>query len=100
MVFLQYIAGFAKGGTSLPFWEDVYGFNMRCVGEEVVQDATQSPIIDVVESKEVITNSCLIQVHPRLLCFKRLTCPINTSKKRRTLCDKIAGTECSRITWY
>lgn len=59
---MQYVAGFGKGGTSLAFWENVYGFNMRCVGEEVVHDATQSPIIDVVDSKEVITTTSLLQV--------------------------------------
>lgn len=61
-LYVQYVAGFGKGGTSLAFWENVYGFNMRCVGEEVVHDATQSPIIDVVDSKEVITTTSLLQV--------------------------------------
>jgi hypothetical protein len=60
---VQYVAGFGKGGTSLAFWENVYGFNMRCVGEEVVHDATQSPIIDIVDSKEVITTTSLLQVN-------------------------------------
>lgn len=58
----QYLAGFGKGGTSLAFWENVYGFDMKCVGEEVVRDATQAPIIDVIDSKDVITTSSLIQV--------------------------------------
>jgi len=58
----QYVAGFGKGGTSLSFWENVYGFNMKCIGDEVVRDATQNPIIDVVDSKDVITTSSLIQV--------------------------------------
>lgn len=66
-LYVQYVAGFGKGGTSLAFWENVYGFNMRCVGEEVVHDATQSPIIDVVNSKEVITTSSLLQVD---ICIK------------------------------
>jgi protein arginine N-methyltransferase 3 len=34
------LAGFGKGGTILPFWEDVYGFDMQFVGQEVVHDAT------------------------------------------------------------
>lgn len=58
----QYVAGFGKGGTSLAFWENVYGFDMKCVGEEVVRDASQAPIIDVIDSKDVITTSSLIQV--------------------------------------
>lgn len=57
----MYLAGFGKGGTSLAFWENVYGFDMKCVGEEVVRDATQAPIIDVIDSKDVITTSSLIQ---------------------------------------
>jgi protein arginine N-methyltransferase 3 len=57
----MYVAGFGKGGTSLPFWEDVYGFDMQFVGQEVVHDATQMPIIDVVDRKDVVTNSCLVQ---------------------------------------
>lgn len=36
---IQYVAAFGKGGTSLAFWESVYGFNMKCVGDEVVCDA-------------------------------------------------------------
>jgi protein arginine N-methyltransferase 3 len=35
----MYVAGFGKGGTSLSFWENVYGFNMSCIGKEVVEDA-------------------------------------------------------------
>lgn len=49
----QYVAGFGEGGTSLSFWEDVDGFNTKCVGDEVVCDATQNPIIAVVDSKRV-----------------------------------------------
>jgi protein arginine N-methyltransferase 3 len=37
----MYVAGFGKGGTSLSFWENVYGFNMSCIGKEVVEDASQ-----------------------------------------------------------
>lgn len=66
------MAGFGKGGTSLPFWEDVYGFDMKFVGQEVVHDATQMPIIDVVDCKDVVTNSCLVQVSPHKHCLSAL----------------------------
>lgn len=56
------MAGFGKGGTSLSFWENVYGFDMQCVGEEVVHDATQHPIIDVIPSRDVITDTCHLKV--------------------------------------
>lgn len=57
----MYVAGFGKGGTSFPFWEDVYGFNMSVVGREVVEDAAQVPIVDVLSPKDIITDACLIQ---------------------------------------
>lgn len=56
-----YAAGFGKGGTSLPFWEEVYGFNMSCVGKELVQDAAKFPIVDVVDEKDLVTDAVLLQ---------------------------------------
>uniref|UniRef100_A0A0D6R5I3 C2H2-type domain-containing protein n=1 Tax=Araucaria cunninghamii TaxID=56994 RepID=A0A0D6R5I3_ARACU len=53
----MYVAGFGKGGTSLPFWENVYGFNMSCIGKEVVDDATELPIVDILESKDIVTET-------------------------------------------
>ncbi|KAG6551599.1 hypothetical protein Mapa_006676 [Marchantia paleacea] len=57
----MFVAGYGKGGTSLSFWENVYGFDMQSVGEEVLYDATLHPIIDVINAKDVITDSCLIK---------------------------------------
>ncbi|KAL2613108.1 hypothetical protein R1flu_024800 [Riccia fluitans] len=57
----MYVAGFGKGGTSLSFWENVYGFDMSTVGEEVLYDATQHPIIDVIAAKDVITDTCFLK---------------------------------------
>eukprot|EP01018_Ginkgo_biloba_P037813 Gb_34867 [translate_table: standard] len=56
----MYVAGVGKGGTSLSFWENVYGFNMSCIGKEVAEDAAQLPIVDIVESKEIVTETSLI----------------------------------------
>ncbi|KAL5708436.1 type I protein arginine methyltransferase [Ranunculus cassubicifolius] len=56
-----FVAGFGKGGTSIPFWEDVYGFNMSCIGKEVVEDSAQLPIVDVVDSRDLMTNAVLLQ---------------------------------------
>lgn len=56
-----YAAGFGSGGTSLPFWEEVYGFNMSCVGKELVQDAAKFPIVDVVDEKDLVTDAVLLQ---------------------------------------
>lgn len=56
-----YAAGFGIGGTSLPFWEDVYGFNMSCVGSELVRDSAQIPIVDVVNENDLVTDSAVLQ---------------------------------------
>lgn len=56
----MYVAGFGKGGTSLSFWENVYGFNMSCIGKEVVEDAAQQPIVDVVDSRDIVTETSIL----------------------------------------
>lgn len=58
----QFVAGFGRGGTSLPFWEDVYGFNMSCIGKELVQDAARYPIVDIVAADDLVTDAALLQV--------------------------------------
>ncbi|KAL5732551.1 hypothetical protein ACOSP7_031908 [Xanthoceras sorbifolium] len=57
----MFVAGFGRGGTSMPFWENVYGFNMSCVGKELVQDAARFPIVDIVAENDVVTNAVLLQ---------------------------------------
>ncbi|MCO5551320.1 hypothetical protein L7F22_004821 [Adiantum nelumboides] len=57
----MYVAGFGVGGTSLPFWENVYGFDMTSIGKEVLEEAALSLIVDVVERKDIVTDSCLLQ---------------------------------------
>lgn len=56
----MYVAGVGKGGTSLSFWENVYGFNMSCIGKEVVEDAAQQPIVDVVDSRDIVTETFVL----------------------------------------
>ncbi|XP_022745039.1 probable protein arginine N-methyltransferase 3 [Durio zibethinus] len=56
-----FVAGFGKGGTSLPFWENVYGFNMSSIGKEVVEDAAKFPIVDIVNHHDLVTNSAVLQ---------------------------------------
>ncbi|XP_016493782.2 putative protein arginine N-methyltransferase 3 [Nicotiana tabacum] len=57
----MFVAGFGRGGTSIPFWENIYGFNMSCIGEEIVKDASRIPIVDVIDSCDIITNSTVLQ---------------------------------------
>jgi protein arginine N-methyltransferase 3 len=58
----MFVAGFGKGATSMPFWENVYGFSMKSVGKELVKDAANAPIVDVIDSTDVITNSAVLQM--------------------------------------
>ncbi|GFY92374.1 protein arginine methyltransferase 3 [Actinidia rufa] len=57
----MFVAGFGRGGTSIPFWENVYGFNMSCIGKELVEDAARVPIVDVVDSCDIVTNTAILQ---------------------------------------
>ncbi|KAI7749371.1 hypothetical protein M8C21_000721 [Ambrosia artemisiifolia] len=57
----MFVAGFGKGATSIPFWENVYGFNMSSIGNELVKDAAHIPIVDVVDGNNLVTNTALLQ---------------------------------------
>ncbi|KAB7502669.1 Protein arginine N-methyltransferase 1 [Armadillidium nasatum] len=39
------------------WWDNVYGFNMSCIREVAMTE----PLVDVVESKQVVTNCCLVK---------------------------------------
>ncbi|XP_050235016.1 probable protein arginine N-methyltransferase 3 [Mercurialis annua] len=56
-----YAAGFGKGGTSLPFWENAYGLDMSCIGRELLQDAAKIPIVDVVNECDLVTDFAVLQ---------------------------------------
>ncbi|KAM3383947.1 hypothetical protein ACQJBY_008537 [Aegilops geniculata] len=53
-------AGFGRGGTSLPFWENVYGFDMSCIGKEVTGSSARFPVVDVLDSKDVVTDTAVL----------------------------------------
>ncbi|KAF8693948.1 hypothetical protein HU200_038593 [Digitaria exilis] len=53
-------AGFGKGGTSLPFWENVYGFDMSCIGKEVTSTSARFPVVDVVASQDIVTETAVL----------------------------------------
>ncbi|KAL3516395.1 hypothetical protein ACH5RR_023297 [Cinchona calisaya] len=57
----MFVAGFGRGGTSLPFWDDVYGFNMSCIGKEVVENAARLPLVDIVDGCDVVTKAQVLQ---------------------------------------
>ncbi|KAK8691783.1 hypothetical protein V6N13_075281 [Hibiscus sabdariffa] len=56
-----FVAGFGKGGTSLPFWENVYGFNMSSIGKEVVEDAAKFPLVEIINHHDLVTNAAVLQ---------------------------------------
>ncbi|OAY77460.1 putative protein arginine N-methyltransferase 3 [Ananas comosus] len=53
-------AGFGRGGTSLPFWDNVYGFDMSCIGKEIAEDAARVPMVDIVEPQDIVTESAML----------------------------------------
>lgn len=57
----MFVAGFGKNATSVPFWENVYGINMSCIGKELVEDAAHIPIVDVIDGNNLVTDTALLQ---------------------------------------
>ncbi|KAL1204763.1 putative protein arginine N-methyltransferase 3 [Cardamine amara subsp. amara] len=57
----MFVAGFGKGATSLPFWEDVYGFDMSSIGKEILEDTARLPVVDVIEERDLVTHPALLQ---------------------------------------
>ncbi len=45
-------------------WENVYGFDMTCIRNIAMME----PLVDIVDPKQVVTNSCLIKVPVCALC--------------------------------
>lgn len=43
---------------SVSGWENVYGFDMSCIKEVAIKE----PLVDVVDPKQLVSNSCLIRV--------------------------------------
>lgn len=46
-------------------WENVYGFDMTCIRNVAMKE----PLVDVVDPKQVVTNSCLVKVSEILIIF-------------------------------
>lgn len=44
--------------SSLSGWENVYGFDMSCIKEVAIKE----PLVDVVDPKQLVSNSCLVRV--------------------------------------
>lgn len=77
-------------------WENVYGFDMSVIRDVAIAE----PLVDVVDPKQVVTNSCLVKVSIYFYClFVTLwpcmtnATPINVSNKK-----KIDNLTCKRQT--
>lgn len=63
-----------------PGWENVYGFDMTCIRNVAMKE----PLVDVVDPKQVVTNSCLIKVSgPARVCPVRFGWTPLGKRKRR-----------------
>ena len=84
MPLLQLICSIFSG------WDNVYGFDMSCIRKVAITE----PLVDVVEAKQIVTNSCLLKVYYKggLLFIKGIrgfdflgtSCKIVISTKRLT----------------
>ncbi|XP_068662936.1 probable protein arginine N-methyltransferase 3 [Aristolochia californica] len=57
----MFSAGVGRGEPSVPLWENVYGFDMSIFGMEVLEDATQLPIVDVVDISDIVTGTSVLK---------------------------------------
>ncbi|KAL6582216.1 Protein arginine N-methyltransferase 3 [Orobanche minor] len=69
----MFVAGLGRGGTSIPFWENVCGFSMSCIGREVVEDAARVPMVDDVDSCNIVTTTEVLQEKYHLMTFDLMT---------------------------
>lgn len=98
----MFVAGFAKGATSIPFWEDVYGFSMSCVGKELVEDASKHPIVDVVDSQDIVTSAVVLQTFDLVTMRSEemnFTATVELEPKF-DISKSIPGSECRTVWCY
>ena len=55
------VAGFGRLATSLPFWDDVYGFEMPDVQEKLTREAVKSAMVQPVKGEHVVTESATVR---------------------------------------
>ncbi|KAK7243335.1 hypothetical protein RIF29_38128 [Crotalaria pallida] len=98
----MFVAGFGKGGTSLLFWENVCDFDMSCIGNELVKEAAQIPIVDVVDYKDLVTSSAVLQtfdlatMKPNEVDF---TATATLESKLSALENKKSHLDCKTCCW-
>uniref|UniRef100_A0A0E0LNX6 type I protein arginine methyltransferase n=1 Tax=Oryza punctata TaxID=4537 RepID=A0A0E0LNX6_ORYPU len=83
-------AGFGKGGTSLPFWENVYGFDMSCIGKEVTGNSARFPVVDILASEDIVTETAVLHEKPVNLSTSPFSTPTHWSQTIFTFEEPIA----------
>ncbi|XP_068657908.1 probable protein arginine N-methyltransferase 3 [Aristolochia californica] len=76
------VARLGRGETSIPFWENVYGFDMSIIGKEVLEDATQLPIVDVVDSSDIVIGTSVLSNNPLRSPYSGLVTPASGKSPR------------------
>ncbi|CAI9765041.1 unnamed protein product [Fraxinus pennsylvanica] len=97
----MFVAGFGKGGTSIPFWENVYSFNMSCIGLEEVEGAARNPIVDVIDSCDIVTPTQVLQTFDLLTMRSDqmdFTAKVELEPKSVTPTNNSTGSK-PEITW-
>ena len=56
--FLAFIVADSQCRDPFSGWDSVYGFDMSCIRKVALTE----PLVDVVEAKQVVTNSCVVKV--------------------------------------
>ncbi|KAL6548558.1 Protein arginine N-methyltransferase 3 [Orobanche gracilis] len=94
----MFVAGFGRGGTSIPFWENVYGFSMSCIGREVVEDSARVPIVDVVDSCDIVTTTEVLQTFD-LVTMQHKQMDFTAIVELEPKSNNSTGSEQDGITW-
>ena len=72
-------------------WDNVYGFDMSCIRNVALTE----PLVDVVEAKQVVTNSCVVKV--RLMQIVGQVTPTFSSICKGLLYMYSVGTVCVMV---
>eukprot|EP00899_Mesostigma_viride_P015297 jgi/Mesvir1/23769/Mv06222-RA.1 len=60
-IFTVHMAGYGRGATPLPFWDDVYGFNMSTIGGMALEEGLDTAVVAHVEGQHLVTPTLQIK---------------------------------------
>ena len=64
-----HVAGGGAGSSSVPFWSEVYGFDLSCVGREVHAESARVGVVAPVAAADVVTGAACLRAYD--LCALR-----------------------------